>query len=115
MSAEATYQNNPTAPDVNFPTSVQGVANDQFRSSVARATTTCLHEITLPHSTRLQLVQAHALHKFPVAQVVFLLFRQLLDRIERVGEAEVGNDDVAIAVQKQIFKLQVSVHDALLV
>lgn len=36
-------------------------------------------------------------------------------RIKRVGEANVGDDDVAVTIQKQVLELEVSVHYALFV
>ena len=43
------------------------------------------------------------------------VFGQLVARVEGVCKAEIGYDDVAVAVQEQILELQVTVDDLLLV
>ena len=111
----STYQDNTTAPHVDLATSVQRVTDDQLGCGIAWTTTARLHEVALPHAARLQLVQAHALDELAITQIIFLLFRELLCRLEGVREAKIGNDNVAVPVQQQVFQLQISVHDALLV
>jgi hypothetical protein len=46
---------------------------------------------------------------------VLLLLGQHLVWVEGVGEAEVGDDDVAVAVEQQVLELKIAMHDAPLV
>lgn len=114
-SLYSTYQNDTTTPDIHLASGVEGVADNELGSCVARATATCLHEITLPGSVALDAVQTHSFHEFPVGEVKLLLLSEILIRIESVGKAKVGNNDVAVAVQEQVFQFQISVNDSLLV
>ena len=107
-----TYQDNTTAPDVDLATSVERVAHDKLGRSIARASTASLHEIA---ATRLGVVEAHLSYEVLVAQPVLDLLAQLVLGVEGVGEPKVGDDDVLVAVQQQVLKLQISVYDTLLV
>lgn len=110
-----TYQNHTAAPDVHLPPRVQGVAHYEFGCRVAGAAAAGLHQIALSRSVGLYLVQPHALDKLAVGQVQLLVLTQLLARVERVGEPEIRDNNVAVAVEEQVFQLEIAMHDALLV
>jgi hypothetical protein len=44
-----------------------------------------------------------------------LQFTQFICRVEDISKTKVGDDDISIAIQKQILQLQVTMHDSLLV
>ncbi|KAI6761498.1 hypothetical protein HG531_002051 [Fusarium graminearum] len=85
------------------------------RRGITRTSTACLHEITLPGAIHLDSIQAHSLHKLLVCEVKFLLLGQFFVGIKSVCEAKVGDNNVAVTIEKQVFKLQVAVHYSLLV
>ena len=114
-AGRGSYENNSAAPDIDLSTSVQGVTNNQFWSRVAWAAAAGLHEVALPGATGLDRIQPSRLDKLAVRQVQLLELGQFIVGIERVGEAEVGDNDVPIAVEEKILKLEITVDDAFLV
>lgn len=115
IEPKSSHQDDTTTPNIDFPTSIQRVAHYQLRSRVAWTSAARLHEVAPAHPVRLCLVQAYAFHKFAVRQVQFLLFRQLVVRVERIGKAKIRNDDVSVPIQEKVLQFQVSMHDALFV
>src|SRR5688500_6474095 len=113
MDLDLTYEDDATAPDIYFATSVERVADDELGCGVAWTSTTGLHQITPADSIRA--FQAHLSDELLVAQVVFDLLAELVIRIESIGEAEVRYYDITIAIQKKILQLQISMHNAFLV
>ena len=109
-----TYQNNTTAPYVDLATRVERIADNQLRGGVAGATTARLHEIALPCAVGLDLVEADLLDKVTIAQVEFLFLAELLVGVKGVGKTEIRDDDVAVSVEEQVFELEITVDDALL-
>ena len=105
-----TYQDHTATPHVNFATGVKGVTDDQLRRRITGAAAAGLHEIT--SAVAICALQPQLFYVFLVAQVEFDLFAQLIVGIERVGETEICNDDIPVAVQEQVLELQISVDNA---
>lgn len=107
-----TYENDAAAPDVHFPARIEGVANYQLGGGVAGATTARLHQVALPGSIRLELVETHTFDELAVGQIQLLFLAKFFVGVKGVGEAKVGDDDVAVAVEKEIFEFEIAVDDA---
>jgi hypothetical protein len=111
---EQTYQNDTATPNVHLSASVQSITNDKFWSCVTRATAACLHEVASSETLLVLEIESFALDELLVANPVLLLFVQFIVGIESVGKAKVSDNDVLVAIQEQILKLEITVNDALL-
>lgn len=83
------YQDDTATPDVDFPACVQPICNDEFRSCIARASATRLHQISCSSI-------------IGWCNDVIVVLAQFLD-IKRIRESKVCDDDVSILVQQEIF------------
>lgn len=110
-----TYQNDTTAPDIHLAAGVQTIADNKLWCCVAWTTAASLHQVAASEALLVLEIKTLALNKFLVTYVVLLLLIQVVHRVECVCKAKVGDDDVLVAVQEQIFELEIAVHDALLV
>ena len=109
---QKTYQDNTTTPDIDFAASVERVADDKLWGCVTGASTAGLHEIA---AASVRLVKAHLPYKVLISQPVFNLLAQLILGVEGVGETEISDDDVLVAIQQQVLQLEISVDDTPLV
>lgn len=98
--SSCTHQDNTATPHVNLSTGVKRVTNNELGCSVARTAATRLHQITLPCAVGLDPIKPQLFDEFTITKVQFLLFGKLFFGVEGVCEAEVGNDNVAVTVQK---------------
>ena len=112
---EQTYQNDTATPHIHLPASVQSIADNKFWRCVTRATAARLHEVASSETLLVLEIESFALDKLLVANPVLLLFVQFIVGVESVGKAKVGDNDVLVAIQEQILKLEITVNDALLV
>jgi len=112
---EQTYQNDTATPNIYLSASVQSITNNKFWRRVTRATTARLHEIASSETFLVLEVESFALDELFVANPVLLLFVQFIVGVESVGKAKVGDNDVLVAIQEQVLKLEITVNNTLLV
>jgi hypothetical protein len=62
---------------------------------------------------RVRSFEAQGPYEFLVAQSVLNVLAELVVRVKGVGETEICNDDILIAVQQQVLELEISVHNTL--
>lgn len=74
-----------------------------------------MHQISLSSPVELYPVKAHSFHKVLVCEIQLLVIREIVVGVECVCEPKIRDDDIAISVQQKILKLEISVHDSLLV
>jgi hypothetical protein len=74
-----------------------------------------LHQVAASEALLVLEIKTLALNVFLVTYIVFLLLSQIVYRVECVRKAKVGDDDVLVAVQKQVLELEIAMYDALLV
>jgi hypothetical protein len=110
---EETHQNNTTTPDIDFASRVKRIADDQFRRSVAGTSAASLHEITA--SSCVGPFQSQRSYVVFVSKSILNLLAELVVGIKGVCETEISDDDVLVAVEQQVFELQISMYDTLAV
>lgn len=73
-----------------------------------------MHEIASSEPLFVLEIKSFALDVVLIANVVLLLLVQVVVCVEGIGETKVSDDDVLVAIQEQILKFEVTVHNTLL-
>ena len=98
-----TYENDTAAPHINLAASVERIADHQFGGSITWTSAAGLHEISATGSV--SSFQAEGPYELLVAEPILDVLAELIFGIEGVGEPKVGNDDILVSVQQQVFQL----------